>query len=822
MKEGALKRRRALWAFVALYAGCGAPVYEAVPSGALGSEETGTPSARQVVDKIDLLFVVDNSPSMLDKQRVLAKAVPDLVDRLINPKCIDGETRGFSDTQPAGPAAPCPAGAAREFDPIDDIHIGVISSSLGGHGSTSCGDPAKVGQDDKAHLLARDAPNLYEDAGFFFWDPSQKKALKGRSAGLADATVLTGAFAEAVKGVGQTGCAFPAPLEAMYRFLIEPNPPASITRDPGATTETPATVAGTDATVLRQRADFLRPDSLVAIVIISGENDCSIVDGALPEGVCDDPVFDENGIATDCKTLRKPWPAESGVRAQFPANYLVAASDKTVKSGTSACKTNPNDPACTSCYYKSPGEDGCGDVPKEDDFVGLRCWNQKQRFGVDMLYPVQKYVQGLSNETGVYDRNGFKSPNPLYKGGKRTRDLVFFAGIVGVPWQDLAKKDASGKPDLKLGYAPPDSATYDRVLGDPSASPPKPPTDILMIEAVESRFKPGATHPVTGEALEDGKWNSVNGTDYESYKQDLMFACVFPLPKDDVDARDCTTPGVCADCQSADAVDNNVRRKDAMATMPLAKDSKNPLCAPPVDATMPSGPGQVGKYDPKQYRAKAYPGTRFLDVMQRFGGNSIPASICAVNVTDESAPDFGYRPAFATIIDRLKERHTPSCSAHQLPVDESGSSPCVIIDGHFRAPDPGQAADFTPDEVAECQKCGDTRRRRKLDPAIAAKLHGEVTNYQCLCEVLQLTGAALDACQGDPLATTTPTGEGGWCYVDPSKGAPKKPELIAGAEKIVAPCGDGDQAHTIRFLDADTQSSSLFVTCVGASSGTTK
>ena len=29
--------------------------------------------------------------------------------------------------------------------------------------------------------------------------------------------------------------------------------------------------------------------------------------------------------------------------------------------------------------------------------------------------------------------------------------LVFLAGIVGVPWQDIARKDAQGKPDLLGG-----------------------------------------------------------------------------------------------------------------------------------------------------------------------------------------------------------------------------------------------------------------------------------------------------------------------------------------------------------------------------------
>ena len=41
------------------------------------------------IDKIDLLFVIDNSISMADKQKVLAEAVPDLVKRLVQPNCLN-------------------------------------------------------------------------------------------------------------------------------------------------------------------------------------------------------------------------------------------------------------------------------------------------------------------------------------------------------------------------------------------------------------------------------------------------------------------------------------------------------------------------------------------------------------------------------------------------------------------------------------------------------------------------------------------------------------------------------------------------------------
>ena len=177
-------------------------------------------------DKIDLLFVIDNSASMLDKQKILATAVPDLLGRLINPTCIDPATMQAVLPQPAGPLQSCPSGAEREFSPIDDIHIGILSSSLGGHGTISCSsaDTTK-GQNDRGQLVTRKASNIYDNSGFFFWDPSGKKAVMGKPAGLADAKTLKDSFTEAIKGVDQKGCGFESTLESMYRFLIEPNPP---------------------------------------------------------------------------------------------------------------------------------------------------------------------------------------------------------------------------------------------------------------------------------------------------------------------------------------------------------------------------------------------------------------------------------------------------------------------------------------------------------------------------------------------------------------------------------------------------------------------
>jgi len=90
------------------------------------------------VDKIDLLFMIDNSISMADKQAVLKEAVPDLVNRLVSPNCVKEDGTADKAGTPDNPDQNCPAGEVREFNAIKNIHIGVITSSIGGHGSTLC------------------------------------------------------------------------------------------------------------------------------------------------------------------------------------------------------------------------------------------------------------------------------------------------------------------------------------------------------------------------------------------------------------------------------------------------------------------------------------------------------------------------------------------------------------------------------------------------------------------------------------------------------------------------------------------------------------
>ncbi len=66
------------------------PTSEAGPE-ASSNTPLSLPLASTGSAKLDVLFMIDNSGSMGDKQVLLADAVPDLINRLITPNCVDGQ-----------------------------------------------------------------------------------------------------------------------------------------------------------------------------------------------------------------------------------------------------------------------------------------------------------------------------------------------------------------------------------------------------------------------------------------------------------------------------------------------------------------------------------------------------------------------------------------------------------------------------------------------------------------------------------------------------------------------------------------------------------
>jgi hypothetical protein len=264
-------------------------------------------------------------------------------------------------------------------------------------------------------------------------------------------------FTDLVAGVGVFGCGVPSQMESWYRFLIQPDPYATLGLDMTRTVsgQHPAQWVGVDSTIIQERHDFLRPDSLVAVVVLTAEND-----------------------------------AEIDVRSLGGLGYFFMRTTFPPPHGTSACANTPLSAACRSCTAGStdpscvaPG--GGVAVYSGNDWgydIYLRHVHMRQKYGVDPQYPVERYFYGLTSpmvpdRTGEYppganDYSGFgqnmNCANPLYAPAlptaadlsgtvgttlsaadakalcnvtagtaRRTSDMVFFAHIGGVPHELL-------------------------------------------------------------------------------------------------------------------------------------------------------------------------------------------------------------------------------------------------------------------------------------------------------------------------------------------------------------------------------------------------
>jgi len=178
------------------------------------------------VDKIDLLFMIDNSVSMADKQEILKSAVPLLLRRLVQPNCLDAQGHA------TGAFGTCTGDTTPEFNPIGDIHIGIVSSSLGAHGGSVCATAATPDDhlDDKAHLIGsvRTGVASWNNSGFLAWDQNGKK---NNPPGESNPTALNMAFSSMIGAVGEHGCGYEASLESWYRFLVDPEPPETVMLD---------------------------------------------------------------------------------------------------------------------------------------------------------------------------------------------------------------------------------------------------------------------------------------------------------------------------------------------------------------------------------------------------------------------------------------------------------------------------------------------------------------------------------------------------------------------------------------------------------------
>jgi hypothetical protein len=576
------------------------------------------------VSQIDLLLVVDNSRSMADKQALLSMVAPDLLSELLNPACLDGGGNPVPAAMQPGPTGACPAGTQRDFPPVYDVHVGMLSSSLGTFGADGCPDTTtfscpnnatNTSNDDHGHLVTRVDPcapgnvPTYQSEGFLAWDPQMKLNPPGETQlGSLSSPGLVKSLHDLVVGDGQSGCGFESQNESWYRFLVDPTPYQSI-----SLVNNQVQLSGIDTALLQQRSDFLRPDSLLVVVVVTDETDTSIKEYSSY------PLF-------GAPELHLPHPRQD-------------------------CYTKgPTDPCCASCGQVTPA--GCLPDPmcmsspsytQADENTSLRAFgliSHKQRYGIEFFYQPSRYVTGLTAST-VPNVNDVQVPNPILVGG-RPPQRVFYAAMVGVPWQ-LVARQKNGVPDLVWGVSALDPKavggfkTYDELnLQDPDgnvfwddiAGDPEKYVPALSPYMQESTTPRTGVDPITGIATSPpgspNGTNDLNGHEWSipTPPGDIEYACVFPI----FPPIDCSVPGAVCDCSGPSA-------------------ATNPLCDPNPQDNMNTT---------LQTRAKAYPGIKHLAIARGMGTQGIVGSICAYQVDDTHQPNYAYRPFVKTIVDRLK------------------------------------------------------------------------------------------------------------------------------------------------------------------------
>jgi len=701
--------------------------------------------------KLDLLFMIDNSIGMEQKQVELGNAIPALVARLSS--CVDADGNRVGNFAPDS----CAPGTHAEFGGLNDIHIGIITSSLGDHGSDDvCSDRQNTintdngalpsNYNDLALLLPSARPDVeFNDAeqGFLSWDPASANAAHASLDSLARDT------AAQINAAKEHGCGYEAQLESWYRFLVDPEPVTTMsnTGDNGALSMR----GDTNVVLLAQRQAFLRSDSVLAIVMLTDENDCSVSD-----------ENDSQGWLVSYK---------GGTGANATLWHMPRA--------TSACDTDPSSPCCHPCNNGVvPGcplddrdDEACqaGGVTLglNEDSMNMRCFNQKRRFGVDFLYPVQRYIDALT-KTQIRPRGDVNIPNPLFAPGPdgtpgRAGNQIVFAGIVGVPWQDVATPDSLSGSGLTFMSADElaQQGRWDIMLGDPARG--VAPTDPLMIESIDER-PVGAPHPLVDAAVagsdETTNVNPINGHEQAvlGIRDNLQFACIYPL----------ASPVTCTDANQ-DTCDCNADEAPR----------NSPLCT----GTTPTADGT-------QTYGKAYPAVRELQVLKGAGSNGVVASACPKQpaVAPYDDPNAGYTPALNALADSLLQRFAVPCLARSLPISQ-----CAVIEA--RPADGGScesAGRVTPDGYG-----ADVAQRAQSQ---LAALGYDAQSY-AVCQVPELEGDALDACLTSPSERWT---EPGFCYLDAEQGL--------GDPALLASC-PASMKHRIRLVGAEVENALTFVAC---------
>ncbi len=239
------------------------------------------PDGPGITRPVDMLFVVDNSMSMIEEQARMTDAFPALIAGILDP---------------AAPARP-----------VTDLHVGVVSTDMGtgSYDLETCPEPVDgddgVLQNEPTSTVTECDSSYPPFLGYEFETPDAG-AIEWISTGFM-----------CIASLGTDGCGFEQQLKASARALIDH-------RD-------------------GPNAGFLRPDSIVVVVFLSDEDDCSIAAGS--EGIFD-PLDSSLGHLT-LRCFNHPYMLES-ITTYIEALQSIRPSSPDLLA--SFIVGVPRDPAC--------------------------------------------------------------------------------------------------------------------------------------------------------------------------------------------------------------------------------------------------------------------------------------------------------------------------------------------------------------------------------------------------------------------------------------------------------------------------------------------
>jgi hypothetical protein len=294
-------------------------------------------------DKLDLLFMVDNSGSMEGEQASLRAQFPRLITSLTAGIRSDGSS----------------------FAPIKDLHVGVVSSDMGVPGVMIGSCRPDGGDDGKLQNQPHGDACQPQYPAFLSFAP-----------GVTDPQQLANDLG-CIASLGTGGCGFEQQLEAPLKALM----PKLLSDAAGNVLESPWRFLATDLDRTYGRGDrpiaeggnagFSRNDaaqgmSLLAVVVVTDEEDCSVKDTrALKPGseLPDDDPNKQVDINLRCfsnpQALYDLERYYSGFRALRPGREdlvlfaTIAGIPPDLVSAEAAENTDFADPASRDAYYNA-------------------------------------------------------------------------------------------------------------------------------------------------------------------------------------------------------------------------------------------------------------------------------------------------------------------------------------------------------------------------------------------------------------------------------------------------------------------------------------